>query len=67
MQEMNLNASASSAANDALNQTGQSNTLGTGTGSSGKFNSEHDSECSSVTSDSNPGGLETTNYYVIST
>ena len=60
MQEMNLNASAS-AANDGLNQTGHSNTLPTGTGSSGKFNSEHDSECSSVTSDSNPGGWVTIN------
>jgi hypothetical protein len=32
-----------------------SNNLGGG-GSSGKFSGEHDSECSSVTSDSAPGG-----------
>lgn len=29
---------------------------GGGGGGSGKFNSEHESECSSVTSDSMPGG-----------
>lgn len=33
-----------------------SNNLGGGGGSSGKFSGEHDSECSSVTSDSAPGG-----------
>lgn len=33
------------------------NNLGGGGGSSGKFSGEHDSECSSVTSDSIAGGL----------
>lgn len=33
-----------------------SNNRGGGGGSSGKFSGEHDSECSSVTSDSAPGG-----------
>jgi alanyl-tRNA synthetase len=53
LQQLEAEANTSKTAN-AIHSA---NNLGGGGGSSGKFNSEHESECSSVTSDSNPGGL----------
>lgn len=57
LQELNLQTEGHTTGHGHGHAHVSSNNLGGGGGSSGKFNSEHDSECSSVTSDSNPGGL----------
>lgn len=53
---IDLNAGGTSTPNNTTVTAAGSGGAGGGAGGSGKFNSEHGSECSSVTSDSIPGG-----------